>query len=58
VKLASQMSTALVHPKIEMEAISHFKSAYQTEFDKTFKFGNTRKDFLSRINQTVEELTR
>jgi hypothetical protein len=40
----SEMNTALVCLKVEMEAISQAASAYHTEFDKTLKFGKTRKD--------------
>ena len=48
------MNTALVRLKVKMEAISHAASAHQTEFDKTLKFGKTRKDVFSGINETVD----
>ena len=52
------MNTALVRLKVEMEAISHAASAYQIDFDKTLKFGKTRKDFFSGFNETVDKLIR
>ena len=52
------MNTALVCLKVEMEAISQAASAYHTEFDKTLKFGKTRKDVFQGVNETVDELIR
>ena len=52
------MNTALVRLKVEMEAISQAASAYQIDFDKTLKFGKTRKDVFSDFNETVDELIR
>ena len=54
----SEMNTALVRLKVEMEAISHAASDYQAEFDKILKSGKTMKDVFSCINETIDELIR
>ena len=54
----SEMNTALVRLKVEMEAISHAASDYQAEFDKILKSGKTMKDVFSGINETIDELIR
>ena len=54
----SEMNTALVRLKVEMEAISHAASDYQAEFDKILKSGKTMKDVFSCINETIYELIR
>ena len=54
----SEMNTALVRLKVEMEAISHAASDYQAEFDKILKSGKTMKDAFSGINETIDGLIR
>ena len=54
----SEMNTALVRLKVEMEAISHAASDYQTEFDKILKSGKTMKDVFAGINETIDGLIR
>ncbi len=54
----SEMNTALVRLKVEMEAISHAASDYQNEFDKILKSGKTMKDVFGGINETIEGLIR
>ncbi len=54
----SEMNTALVRLKVEMEAISHAASDYQAEFDKILKSGKTMKDVFGGINETIEGLIR
>jgi len=54
----SEMNTAHVRLKVEMEAISHAASDYQTEFDKILKSGKTMKDVFSGINETIDGLIR
>ena len=54
----SEMNTALVRLKVEMEAISHAAMDYQDEFDKILKSGKTMKDVFSGINETIAGLIR
>lgn len=54
----SEMNTALVRLKVEMEAISQAAVDYQTEFDKILKSGRTMKDVFSGINETIDDLIR
>ena len=54
----SEMNTALVRLKVEMEAISQAATDYQTEFDKILKSGKTMKDVFAGINETIDELIR
>ena len=53
-----EMNTSLVRMKVEMEAISHAASDYQTEFDNILKSGKTMKDLFSGINETIDGLIR
>ncbi len=54
----SEMNTALVRLKVEMEAISQAAVDYQTEFDKILKSGRTMKDVFAGINETIDDLIR
>ena len=54
----SEMNTALVRLKVEMEAISQAAADYQTEFDKILKSGRTMKDVFAGINETIDDLIR
>jgi CRP/FNR family cyclic AMP-dependent transcriptional regulator len=54
----SEMNTALVRLKVEMEAISQAATDYQSEFDKILKSGRTMKDVFAGINETIDELIR
>jgi CRP/FNR family cyclic AMP-dependent transcriptional regulator len=54
----SEMNTALVRLKVEMEAISQAATDYQAEFDKILKSGRTMKDVFAGINETIDDLIR
>ena len=54
----SEMNTALVRLKVEMEAISHVARDYHDEFDKILKSGKTMKEVFSGMNETIAGLIR
>jgi CRP/FNR family transcriptional regulator, cyclic AMP receptor protein len=54
----SEMNTALVRLKVEMEAISHAALDYQDEFDKILKSGKTMKEVFGGIHATIDGLIR
>ncbi len=54
----SEMNTALVRLKVELEAISHAAMDYQDEFDKILKSGKTMKEVFGGIHETISELIR
>ena len=54
----SEMNTALVKLKVEMEAISQAAVDYQAEFDKILKSGKTMKDVFMGINDTIDGIIR
>ena len=54
----SEMNTALVRLKVELEAISHAAMDYQDEFDKILKSGKTMKEVFGGIHETISGLIR
>tara|TARA_B100001105_G_scaffold9350_1_gene6996 strand:+ start:137 stop:376 length:240 start_codon:yes stop_codon:yes gene_type:complete len=54
----SEMNTALVRLKVEMEAISQMSLDYQAEFDKILKSGKTMKEVFGGIHETISGLIR
>ena len=54
----SEMNTALVRLKVEMEAISQVSLDYQAEFDKILKSGKTMKEVFWCIHETISGLIR
>jgi CRP-like cAMP-binding protein len=54
----SEMNTALVRLKVEMEAISHVAMDYQDEFDRILKSGKTMKEVFGGIQSTINTLIR
>ena len=54
----SEMNTALVRLKVEMEAISQMSLDYQAEFDKILKSGKTMKEVFGGIDETISGLIR
>ena len=54
----SDMNTALVRLKVEMEAISQAAVDYQEEFDRILKSGKTMKEVFSGIHITINGLIR
>jgi CRP/FNR family transcriptional regulator, cyclic AMP receptor protein len=54
----SEMNTALVRLKVEMEAISHVAMDYQDEFDRILKSGKTMKEVFGGIHDTIDGLIR
>ena len=58
VKRMSEMNTALVRLKVEMEAISQAAVDYQGEFDRILKSGKTMKEVFGGIHSTIDGLIR
>ena len=54
----SEMNTALVRLKVEMEAISQMSLDYHAEFDKILKSGKTMKEVFGGIHGTIPGLIR
>ena len=54
----SEMNTALVRLKVEMEAISQVAMDYEGEFDRILKSGKTMKEVFGGIHETISELIR
>ncbi|MEK9629103.1 MAG: cyclic nucleotide-binding domain-containing protein [Nitrospinota bacterium] len=54
----SEMNSALVKLKVELEAISHAAADYQQEFDRILKSGKTMKEVFGGINTTITGLIR
>jgi hypothetical protein len=54
----SQMNTALVRLKAEMEAINHVAMDYQDELDRFLKPGKTMKEIFGGIQSTINTLIR
>ena len=54
----SEMNTALVRLKVEMEAISQVAMDYEGEFDRILKFGKTMKEVFGGIHETISGLIR
>ena len=54
----SDMNTALVRLKVEMEVISQAAVDYQEEFDRILKSGKTMKEVFSGIHITINGLIR
>ena len=54
----SDMNTALVRMKVEMEAISQAAVDYHDEFDRILKSGKTMKEVFGGIHTTINGLIR
>ena len=54
----SEMNSALVKLKVELEAISQAATEYQQEFDRILKSGKTMKEVFGGINTTITGLIR
>ena len=54
----SEMNTALVRLKVEMEAISQVAMDYEGEFDRILKSGKTMKEVFGGIHETISGLIR
>lgn len=54
----SEMNTALVRLKVELEAIGHAAVDYQEEFDRILKSGKTMKEVFGGIHETISRLIR
>ncbi len=52
----SEMNSALVTLKVELEAISQAAVDYQQEFDRILKSGKTMKEVFGGINTTITSL--
>lgn len=52
----SEMNSALVKLKVELEAISQAAADYQQEFDRILKSGKTMKEVFGGINATITGL--